>query len=93
MGINYNLTEEDYLNFNMFHVKNSKAVKRTLNMQRFITPIIFIVLSYVLSKVGNMSFFELFIAFLIVSILWIIFYPKIFLFIRYPKYEENDKRG
>ena len=53
MGINYNLTEEDYLNFNMFHVKNSKAVKRTLNMQRFITPIIFIVLSYVLSKVGN----------------------------------------
>ena len=37
MEINYNLTEEDYLNFNMFHVKNSKAVKRTLNMQRFIT--------------------------------------------------------
>ena len=44
MNINYNLTEEDYLNFNMFHVKNSKAVKRALNMQRFITPIIFIVL-------------------------------------------------
>jgi hypothetical protein len=78
MEINYNLTEEDYLNFNMFHVKNSKAVKRTLNMQRFLTPIIFIVLSYVLSKVGNMSFFELFIAFLIVSILWIIFYPRYF---------------
>ena len=93
MEINYNLTEEDYLNFNMFHVKNSKTVKRALNMQRFITPIIFIVLSYVLSKVGNMSFFELFIAFLIVSILWIISLSKIFLFIRYPKYEENDKRG
>ena len=78
MEINYNLTEEDYLNFNMFHVKNSKTVIRTLNMQRFLTPILFIVLSYVLSKIGNMSFLGLFIAFLIASILWIIFYPRYF---------------
>lgn len=78
MEIRYSLTEEDYLNFNMFHVKNSKTAKRALNMQRFLMPIIFIVLSYVLSKVGNMSFFGLLIAFLIVSILWITFYPKYF---------------
>ena len=91
MEINYNLTEEDYLNFNMFHVKNSKAVKRTLNMQRFITPIIFIVLSYVLSKVGNMSFFELFIAFLIVSILWIFYIQDIFIHV--VRNIRNDKRG
>ena len=78
MEIRYSLTEEDYLNFNMFHIKNSKTTKRALNMQRFLMPIIFIVLSYVLSKVGNMSFFGLFIALLIVSILWIIFYPRYF---------------
>jgi YcxB-like protein len=78
MEINYNLTEEDYLNFNMFHVKNSKVVKRTLNMQRFLTPIIFIVASFVLSKVGSMSFLGVFITFLVVSILWIIFYPRYF---------------
>jgi hypothetical protein len=78
MEIRYNLTEEDYLNFNMFHVKNSKAVKRTLNMQRFLTPIIFIIASFVLSKVGSMSFLGVFITFLVVSILWIIFYPKYF---------------
>lgn len=78
MEIRYGLTEEDYLNFNMFHIKNSKTAKRALNMQRFLTPLIFIVLSYVLSKVGNLSFFELFITFLIVSILWIIFYPRYF---------------
>jgi Tfp pilus assembly protein PilE len=78
MEIRYGLKEEDYLNFNMFHIKNSKTAIRALNMQRFLTPIIFIVLSYVLSKVGNLSFFELFIAFLIVSILWVIFYPRYF---------------
>ncbi|WP_100330417.1 YcxB family protein [Bacillus xiapuensis] len=78
MEIKYNLTEQDYLNFNMFHVKNSKAVKRTLNMQRFLTPILFVIASFVLSKVGSMYFLGLFIAFLVVSILWIIFYPKYF---------------
>ncbi|MGM7636796.1 hypothetical protein [Bacillus sp. Hm123] len=76
MEINYNLTEEDYLNFNMFHVKNSKAVKRVLNMQRFLTPILFIIASFVFSKVGSMPFLGLFITFLVVSILWIIFYPR-----------------
>ena len=78
MEIRYSLTEEDYLNFNMFHIKNSKTAKRALNMQRFLTPILFIVASFVLSKVGNISFLGLFIAFLIVSILWIIFYPRYF---------------
>lgn len=78
MEIKYNLTEEDYLNFNMFHVKNSKTIKRTLNTQRFITPIIFIALPFIFSKIGNTPFFGLFIAFLLVSIIWILFYPKFF---------------
>ena len=78
MEIRYSLTEEDYLNFNMFHVKNSKTVKRALNMQRFLTPILFIVASFILSKVGNISFLGLFITFLVVGILWIIFYPRYF---------------
>lgn len=78
MEISYNLTEEDYLHFNMFHVKNSKVVKRALNIQRFFVPIIFIIASIVLSKLGDMPFFGLFITFLVVSILWVIFYPKYF---------------
>jgi Ca2+/Na+ antiporter len=76
--IRYSLTEEDYLNFNLFHIKNSNTAKKALNMQRFLMPIIFIVLSYVFSKVGNLSFIGLLIAFLIVSILWVMFYPKYF---------------
>lgn len=88
MEINYNLSEEDYLNFNMFHAKNSTAVRRALNLQRFLTPIIFIILSFVLSKVGGIHFLGVFIPFLVVSILWIIFYPKYF----YSYMIRNTKR-
>ncbi|MCJ7842473.1 YcxB family protein [Lederbergia sp. NSJ-179] len=78
MEIKYNLTEEDYLNFNLFHVKNSKTAKKAMKMQRFLIPIVFIVIPYVLSKMGDMSLFGLLIPFLLISILWIMFYPKYF---------------
>ena len=78
MEIKYHLTEEDYINFNMFHIKNSKTAMRSLTIQRFIGPIIFIISSYVFSKIGDVSFLGLFITFLILSILWVLFYPKYF---------------
>jgi hypothetical protein len=78
MEINYNLAVEDYIKFNLFHIKNSKTAIRTLNIQRFLTPIIFIILSYVLTKVGTTHFLSLFITFFLISIMWIIFYPKFF---------------
>ncbi|MBB6447858.1 hypothetical protein HNR53_004569 [Bacillus benzoevorans] len=52
------------------------------------TPIIFIILSFVLSKVGGIHFLGVFIPFLVVSILWIIFYPKYF----YSYMIRNTKR-
>lgn len=78
MEIRYNLTEEDYLNFNMYHVRNSKVVTKALNMQRFLTPIIFIIAALVLSTFESLSFLGALIPFLIISILWVIFYPKYF---------------
>ena len=78
MEINYHLTEEDYLNFNMFHIKNSKTAIRSLQMQRIIGPLIFLISSYVFSRIGDVPFVGLFITFSILSILWFIFYPKYF---------------
>ncbi|MBE1555385.1 YcxB family protein [Sporosarcina limicola] len=88
MEIDYELTEEDYLNFNMFHVKNSKTAMKSLAMQRFLTPIVFLILSYVLSAMGDGSFIGLFITFSITGILWIIFYPKYF----YSLIKRNTKK-
>ncbi|MED4401268.1 YcxB family protein [Metabacillus fastidiosus] len=78
MEIKYHLTEEDYLHFNLFHIKNSKTTSRALSMQRFLTPIFFLILSYILSVFLDEPFLGLFIIFFILSILWIIFYPKYF---------------
>ena len=78
MEIKYNLTEEDYIHFNLYHIKNSKSAIRSLNVQRFLTPVFFILLSYIISLVGDTPFLELFIAFFITGILWILFYPKYF---------------
>lgn len=78
MKINYNLTEEDYINFNLYHVKNSKTAKKALNRQRFLSPVIFMISAYVISTFGGMPFLSLFISFFITSVLWVIFYPKYF---------------
>ena len=78
MEIYYNLTEEDYINFNLYHIKNSKAGKRALALQRFLTPFFFIIISYVYSVISDMPFLPLFITFLVTSVLWVIFYPKYF---------------
>ncbi|WP_027409753.1 YcxB family protein [Anoxybacteroides tepidamans] len=88
MEIRYRLTEEDYINFNLFHVRNSKAAQRTLNMQRFVTPIIFPLLAYVFSKIGNLSLLGLLTTFFIMGLLWIVFYPNYF----YRVVARNAKR-
>ena len=76
MEIKYNLTEEDYLNFNMYHIKNSKTGKKALNLQRFSSPIIFLIFSYVFSIISDIPLLISFSTFLVMGILWIIFYPK-----------------
>ncbi len=78
MEINYKLTEEDYLKFNLFHIKNSKTAIKALNMQRYLPPICFIIAAFISTTVMNASLPVMLIIFLTISILWIIFYPKYF---------------
>lgn len=78
MEINYKLTEEDYIHFNLYHIKNSETGKKALALQRFITPLFFIIISYIYSLISDMAFLPLFITFFVMSILWVIFYPKYF---------------
>lgn len=78
MKINYELTEEDYLNFNLFHAKNSKATRKALNAQRFLSPLIFLTMAFIFSGVGNIPLLYPVIIFSLISILWIVFYPKYF---------------
>ena len=58
MEIYYELTEEDYINFNLYHIKNSKTGKQALALQRFLTPLFFIIISYVYSMISNSPFYR-----------------------------------
>ena len=78
MKINYELTEEDYLHFNLFHVKQSKTAIKSLNIQRFLTPVFFIIVAFIFSGIGDMPVVFPLIIFGLISIVWLIFYPKYF---------------
>ncbi|NRD77664.1 YcxB family protein [Bacillus sp. BRMEA1] len=78
MELTYLLSEEDYYHFNLFHLKHSKAVARILTLQRLIGPVIFLIFAFIFTKATNNSLFGVVVTFLVLSILWVIFYPKYF---------------
>ncbi|AGA67927.1 hypothetical protein Desdi_0381 [Desulfitobacterium dichloroeliminans LMG P-21439] len=78
MEITYSLSEEDYLKFNLFHIKNSEPAKQALKKQRFLGPVIFMAFAAFLSLTGNRPTEEVFIVFALLSVLWFIYYPKYF---------------
>ncbi|MHC0038246.1 YcxB family protein [Pseudoneobacillus sp. C159] len=78
MELKYNLTEKDYLNFNLFHMKNSKSANKALMIQRIFTPITLLLFGYVLSLISDIPLTISLPIFLLFAILWYIFFPKYF---------------
>jgi hypothetical protein len=78
MEIKYHLTEADYIQFNMFHIKNSEAMMGAVKKQRFYTPIFYIACSFLFSKILAIPFLYAFVPFFILSLLWVVFYEKYF---------------
>ena len=76
MKIKYNLTEDDYINFNICHMKNSKSLKRTMMINRFLTPLIFLVMPFVLGNISNISFGYWAVIFVLTYIFWVSLYEK-----------------
>lgn len=48
MQVEYMLTEQDFIAFNLHYAKHSKTVKRSLFLQRYIVAIIFLLFHLVL---------------------------------------------
>ncbi|MBO1910099.1 YcxB family protein, partial [Microvirga sp. 3-52] len=78
MKIQYNLVAEDYIHFNLFHIKNSNTALKSLNIQRYGSPIFFIFVAIVFAIMGDLHLLSTLIPFLGLSVLWVIFYPKLF---------------
>ncbi|ANU24156.1 YcxB family protein [Planococcus donghaensis] len=78
MEIVYEVTEEAYIDFNLYHAQNSETVRKTMTMQRVLVPIIYVVMAIVLSFILDIPILFMVIPFLIMGILWAVFYPKYF---------------
>lgn len=78
MEIKYILTEEDYIQFNLFHIKNSKTAMTALKFQRLLIPILYIIVGFVLAKVSDGPLSLWLSIFLLLGIAWFFFYPKYF---------------
>ena len=78
MEFEYEITKEDFLAFNLYHAKHSETVKNALFKQRFIVPIIFLFLPFVFYWITGEFLIEVSIGFMLISILWLVFYPKYF---------------
>ncbi|WML32939.1 YcxB family protein [Clostridium sp. OS1-26] len=76
--IEYDLTREDYIEYNMNHMATSKTMKRTLFIQQYIISLMFIVAPFFFVRITKAPFKFWLTVFLITYLLWVIFYPKYF---------------
>lgn len=80
MKVNYDLKKEDYIEFNLHHMGKSKTIKRTLFIEQYLIPLIFIITPFVFAKNHSnpppIMYFM--IPCVIMYILWTIFFPKYF---------------
>ncbi|NMA82660.1 MAG: YcxB family protein [Epulopiscium sp.] len=79
MHIQYEISKEDYIQFNMFHVKHSPTVQRTLFIQRYIISLVFLVVPFVMHWTAQAPLKIAIPIFFITYVLWVIMYPKHFM--------------
>jgi hypothetical protein len=76
MKIEYDLTKQDYIDFNMHYIENSPKLKRSLFIQRFVIALVFLIFPFIFSKNSGTPFLPSFIVYGVIFILWVLFYPK-----------------
>ena len=57
-------------------MEHSDSIKRSLAIQRYMVPITFMIIPFVLARFTEIPFLIWLITFSLTSLLWILFYPK-----------------
>jgi|GEM_PF-733518 hypothetical protein len=71
------LNEDDYVKFNLDHIKRSPSLRRTLMLQRLMGPAVFILTAIVLGSFSGIPIGFWLAIFSITGIFWFAFYPKL----------------
>ena len=78
MTIEYELTKDDYIGFNMYHIENSEKIKKTIFFQRYIMSLILPLAPLIIVLTTNKTFGQWYFYFIMVWVLWVVFYEKNF---------------
>ncbi|MDF2988016.1 MAG: hypothetical protein K0R50_3526 [Eubacterium sp.] len=78
MEIEFDLNKQDYIDFNIFHAMNSDTVKKSLVIQRYLAPIIFLIVPFLIAGLADLPLIYWMCVFIVIGAVWIIFYPKYF---------------
>lgn len=76
MKIKYEITKDDYLKFNMFHLENSKGVKKELIMHRFVIPVLLLGAGYAFHVLAKAPLLASMLLALSGAVAWSILYPE-----------------
>ncbi len=77
MNLEYEFTEQDYIEYNLYHYQNSPSTKRLLLIQRYGVALLFMILAPLMHLISQVPFSYYLISFAIASIVWIVLFPKI----------------
>jgi len=75
MTLRFNVTENDYLQFNIFHNKHSPTVRRTLLLLRFLLPVMLISFTFLSGRLSTINLISI----AIISVIWFCVTPALFL--------------
>lgn len=78
MKIKYEITKDDYLKFNMYHLETSKGVKKELLIHRVIIPILLVAAAFAFTVLTGIGIVFSLPIFLIAAIAWAVYYPKFY---------------
>lgn len=76
MEITFELTEEDYIHYNIAHSEKSPSMKRSLLIQRIMGPVIFVFMPFIVIRFTDIPLWYWLLVFGVSSITWFVFYPK-----------------
>lgn len=78
MKIEYKLTKEDYIQYNLYYMDTSDTVRKSLFRQRYITSLVFLVFPFIMGLVSNIPLWYWLAVFILAYILWVAYYPRYF---------------
>ena len=75
MRLEYNLSAQDYINFNLSYAETSPTVKKSMMRARITGPIMFLIMPFVMKNVSNIPFAYWMVLFSLTAIGWFFLMP------------------